>query len=67
MRPAAEQECLSARGVVHHVGAGASARRRWFDLLPTRAVCRGDMTLEEGRELFLSSDWTKSYLKFFEL
>jgi hypothetical protein len=30
-------------------------------------VCRGDMTLEEGRALFLTPDRTKSYLKFFEL
>jgi hypothetical protein len=32
-----------------------------------RAVCRGDMTLEEGRAIFLRPDWTREYLKFFEL
>ena len=32
-----------------------------------RAVCRGAMTLEEGRAIFLRPDWTREYLKFFEL
>jgi hypothetical protein len=31
-----------------------------------RAVCRGDMTLEEGRANFLQPDWTREYLRFFE-
>lgn len=30
-----------------------------------RAVCKGAMTLEEGREIFLAPDWTKEYEKFF--
>lgn len=30
-----------------------------------RAVCRGAMTLEEGRAIFLAPDWTKEYEKFF--
>ena len=32
-----------------------------------RAMCRGAMTLEEGRAIFLRPDWTKEYLKFFGL
>ncbi len=33
-----------------------------------RAVCRGDMTLKQGQAVFLDEpDWTKAYLKFFEL
>ena len=32
-----------------------------------RAVCRGAMTLEEGRAIFLRPDWTKEYGKFFGL
>ena len=32
-----------------------------------RAVCKGAMTLEEGRAIFLRPDWTKEYVKFFEL
>ena len=32
-----------------------------------RAVCRGAITLEEGRAIFLAPDWTKEYEKFFEL
>ena len=32
-----------------------------------RAVCRGAMTLEEGRAIFLWPDWTKEYGKFFGL
>ena len=32
-----------------------------------RAVCRGAMTLEEGRAIFLHPDWTREYLKFFQL
>ena len=30
-----------------------------------RAVCRGAMTLEEGRAIFLAPEWTKEYEKFF--
>ena len=32
-----------------------------------RAVCRGAMTLEEGHAIFLRPDWTKEYVKFFQL
>jgi hypothetical protein len=32
-----------------------------------RAVCCGDMTLEEGRAIFPRPDWMREYLKFFEL
>jgi hypothetical protein len=32
-----------------------------------RAVCRRAMTLEEGQAIFLRPDWTKEYVKFFEL
>ena len=32
-----------------------------------RAVCRGAMTLDEGRAIFLRPDWTREYVKFFEL
>lgn len=32
-----------------------------------RAVCRGAMSLEEGRAIFLAPDWTKEYEKFFGL
>jgi hypothetical protein len=32
-----------------------------------RAVCRGNMTLEEGQAIFLQPDWTKEYSKFFGL
>jgi len=32
-----------------------------------RAVCRGDITLEEGRAIFLRTDWTKEYVEFFNL
>jgi hypothetical protein len=32
-----------------------------------RAVCRGKMTLEEGRAVFLDEpDWTKAYKSFFD-
>jgi hypothetical protein len=30
-----------------------------------RAVCRGAMTLEAGRAIFLRPDWTKEYEQFF--
>ena len=33
----------------------------------SRAVCRGAMTLEEGRAIFLRPDWTKEYTEFFKL
>lgn len=32
-----------------------------------RAVCRGAMTLKEGRAIFLALDWTKEYEKFFKV
>jgi hypothetical protein len=32
-----------------------------------RAVCKGAMTLEEGRAIVLAPDWTKEYEKFFDL
>lgn len=32
-----------------------------------RAVCKGAMTLEEGRAIFLAPDWTTEYEKFFGL
>lgn len=32
-----------------------------------RAVCRGDMTLQEGQAVFLAPDWTKEYERFFGL
>ena len=32
-----------------------------------RQVCRGDITLKEGQAIFLRPDWTKEYMKFFEL
>ena len=31
-----------------------------------RAVCRGAITLEEGRAIFLAPDWTREYSKFFK-
>jgi hypothetical protein len=30
-----------------------------------RQVCRGDITLEEGRAIFLAPDWTREYEKYF--
>jgi hypothetical protein len=30
-----------------------------------RAMCKGAMTLEEGRAIYLAPDWTKEYEKFF--
>lgn len=30
-----------------------------------RQVCRGDITLEEGRAIFLALDWTREYVKYF--
>ncbi len=49
-------------------------RGRWTDKIKDqlegsvcRAVCRGDMTLEEGRALFLKPDWSRTYIEFFEL
>jgi len=30
-----------------------------------RQVCRGDITLEEGRAIFLARDWTRAYVKYF--
>ena len=32
-----------------------------------RAVCRGAISLEAGRAIFLRPDWTEEYEKFFEL
>jgi len=32
-----------------------------------RAVCRGDMTLQEGQAIFMRPDWTQEYSKFFSL
>jgi len=32
-----------------------------------RAVCKGSMTLHEGRAIFMQPDWTKEYETFFEL
>jgi hypothetical protein len=32
-----------------------------------RPVCRGAMTLAEGRAIFLAPDWTPEYEKFFEM
>ena len=32
-----------------------------------RQVCRGDITLEKGRAIFLRPDWTREYIMFFEL
>ena len=31
-----------------------------------RQVCKGDITLKEGRAIFLQPDWTNEYEKFFE-
>ena len=49
-------------------------RGRWTDKIKDqlessvcRAVCRGNMTLKAGQALFLAPDWTKSYMKFFQL
>jgi hypothetical protein len=49
-------------------------RGRWTDKIKDqlessvcRALCRGDMTLQEGQALFLKPDWTKTYLEFFHL
>jgi hypothetical protein len=30
-----------------------------------RQVCRGDITLEEGRAIILARDWTREYVKYF--
>ena len=32
-----------------------------------RQVCRGDITLEQGRAIFLTPDWTREYVKYFGL
>lgn len=32
-----------------------------------RQVCRGDITLEEGRAIFLARDWTREYVKYFRV
>jgi hypothetical protein len=30
-----------------------------------RQVCRGDITLQQGQEIFLEADWTKAYVRYF--
>lgn len=32
-----------------------------------RAVCSGDRTLREGQEIFLEPDWTKEFLKWYQV
>jgi hypothetical protein len=32
-----------------------------------RQLCRGDITLEQARAIFLSPDWTKAYEDYFGL
>jgi len=31
-----------------------------------RQVCRNEITLEQGRAIFLAPDWTREYLKYFK-
>jgi hypothetical protein len=48
-------------------GRWTSAIKDQLEASVCRAVCRGDMTLEEGQAIFLQPDWTKEYSKFFGL
>ena len=32
-----------------------------------RQVCRGELPLEQGQAIFLRGDWTREYMRYFEL
>src|SRR4030095_13072780 len=46
-------------------GRWTSAIKDQLEASVCRAVCRGDMTLQEGQTVFLAPDWTKEYERFF--
>ena len=46
-------------------GRWRSAIKDQLEASVCRAVCRGDMTLQEGQAIFLAPDWTKEYERFF--
>jgi hypothetical protein len=48
-------------------GKWSAALKERLESSVCRAVCRGDMTLEDGRAIFLRPDWTQEYVRFFEL
>ncbi len=47
-------------------GRWTSAIKDQLEASVCRAVCRGEMTLQEGQAIFLAPDWTKEYEKFFK-
>ena len=45
-------------------GRWTSAVKDQLEASVCRAVCRGEMTLQEGQAIFLQPDWTKEYVKY---
>ena len=48
-------------------GKWSAAVKERLEISVCRAVCRGDLTLEDGRAIFLRPDWTQEYVRFFKL
>ncbi|MCC6775619.1 MAG: HNH endonuclease [Hyphomicrobiales bacterium] len=42
-----------------------AAKKDRLEVLAHKKVCRGEMTLHEGQQLFLSGKWTDAYIRFF--
>lgn len=64
--------CLGGHPTDYHNLWPEPRRGRWtarfkdqLEASVCRAVCRGIMTLEEGRAIFLRPDWTTEYIEFF--
>jgi len=38
-----------------------------FEAVVCNAVCRGDLSLDEGQAMFLEPDWRKAYLKMYQV
>jgi hypothetical protein len=47
-------------------GKWRDADKNQLELSVYRQLCRGDITLKEGQAIFLRTDWTKEYEKYFK-
>jgi hypothetical protein len=48
-------------------GRWRDADKHQLEASVCRQLCRGDITLEQAQAIFLAPDWTREYVRFFEL
>jgi hypothetical protein len=46
-------------------GQWSASARDQLEASVCRQLCRGDITLEDGLEIFLEPDWAKAYMRYF--